>query len=97
MDAKVVEMLENRASELGVQIESEEFALKMDASDPCAEIRDLFNYPKMKDLPSGLFCSLDDRSLFSANYLHHVDEIYSFGCLLIMKVTNTVFLDLCNG
>lgn len=53
MDPEVSKLLETKAKELGVDLESKEFALKMDEKDPCAKVRQLFNYPKMKDLPEG--------------------------------------------
>ena len=53
MDASVVQLLEKKAAEFGVSLESREFALRMDETDTCAHLRGLFNYPKMKDLPNG--------------------------------------------
>lgn len=53
MDPEVTKLLQSKAEEYGLNIESKEFALKMDEMDPCSKMRNLFNYPKMKDLPLG--------------------------------------------
>jgi hypothetical protein len=45
-----------------VPIESQEFARRMDGEDQFASFRELFSFPKKKDLPFGKF-------LFNFNFL----------------------------
>ncbi|XP_067937740.1 kynureninase-like [Watersipora subatra] len=51
MDKELVSELEANSKEYGVDLTSKEFAIAMDTHDPVGYLRDLFYYPKMKDLP----------------------------------------------
>ena len=55
MDQQLVSELEAKSKEYGVDLTSKEFAIAMDTHDPVGYLRDLFHYPKMKDLPKGVW------------------------------------------
>lgn len=53
MDGVLKKELEGLAHSMSLDINSKQFALAMDKEDPHRKFRDMFYYPKMKDLPHG--------------------------------------------
>lgn len=53
MDKQLEERLLIKSKDLSVDITSREFALALDTADPLRQMRSLFHYPTMKDLPHG--------------------------------------------
>ena len=55
MDGCLNEELEKLAAGMGLDIHSREFACAMDKQDPHHHLRQMFFYPKMKELPHGQY------------------------------------------
>lgn len=53
MDESLKTDLESLSNDMKLDLDSREFALAMDKQDPHHELRQMFFYPKMKDLPLG--------------------------------------------
>lgn len=53
-DKHPLELLMNKSSEWNYSLLDEEFAKKLDSEDEMSRFRDMFYYPKMKGLYSGI-------------------------------------------